>query len=477
LPNNVRSIALECDTDLVTTNWTIYDILACHDWKVTPNSIVPGWSSFATEAYGDNWYDPTVAVGPVDIWGWISDTKLTFLPKAQNATSPTQTANCCWPFDAFSGTVYVYHHLAPNLWQNSNNNTVEGVTEAGTAALPVVCSGGWNRTDMSTQTGVTFLHNLNGIGNHFGTGRAYVKYKRFYVSGYQFAATVGEEMVFEECGSVGNTIPRFGPAIGSDRPCMMKKLYLGGAVNGILAISGLAEDIKVTTNLAVYISQGGYINRIGFFGQSMPTFNAGNGRNKYSIGKLYSRDAAIAVTRANGSSVSCEYFYPTNVTLVDAAGNSSGFFGICRYNGTYNDCRGYGQWMSWIRDTAIVHSPATASMKIGVNNSGAREDFPLTIPLLDHEFSTDPTGQTVTISVWVYRSSTNIGLKLVVCPGMIVNTRQSATAAGSAGSWEHLTITFTANLYAAVGLFAELWATDSVSFAYISFEDISITKA
>jgi hypothetical protein len=239
----------------------------------------------------------------------------------------------------------------------------------------------------------------------------------------------------------------------------------------------MAEDFKFLTSISLGFSQNAYVNRIGVLGQSTLTLQTGNGRSKYQIGKLYIKDVVNAITRGSGCSVSCEYFYPDNITLADSAGNASGYFGICRYNGTYNDCRGYGQWSYWTRDTSVVHSPATASMKIGVNNSGAREDFPITIPLLDHEFSTSPVGQTVTVTCWVYRSSTNIGFKLVVAPGMIVNTRQSVTAVGSAATWEQLTITFTADLFSMVSLFAEIWATDAVSFVYVSFEDMTITKA
>jgi hypothetical protein len=478
LPNNVRSWAIECNTDLITTTWTIYDVLACHDWKVTPNSISP-WCAFATQAYGDGWYDPTVDAGVHEVWGWLSNTKLTLAPKALNATMPTQSGLHAWPWAAFSGTIYVYHHLAGNLWQNSNNNTVEGVTEAGTVALPVTCSGGWNRTDMSTQTGITYLRNLNGIGIHFGTARAYVTYSKFGVSGYQFGNNVFEDMGLSECVTSGATLARMGPASGSERPCNMSKLFCGGggSTGAVINVSGLTGDIKCFGLATLAVAQNAYVSRMGMVGQSGLTLVSGNGRNKYSIGKLYCSDVLTAISRSVGCSISCEYFYPTNVVLTDAAANTSGYFGICRYNGTYNDCRAYGQWWYSTRDTAIVDTGATASWKIGVNNTGAREDFPISIPLLDHEFSTDPTGQTVTITCRVYRSSTNISIKLIVCAGMIVDTQQSATAVGSAGVWETLTITFTANNFSMIGLWLQLWATDSTSFAYVNTETISITKA
>jgi hypothetical protein len=475
LPNNVRAIALEIDTDPVTTAWSILDILACHDWKVTPNSVSP-WAAFATQAYGDAWYDPTVDTGPVELWGWLSDTKMTLAPKVQNAATPLATTGHAWPFATFSGTVYVYHHLAGNLWQNSNNNTVDGLTEAGTAALPVTCSGGWNRTDMSTQSGITFLRNLNGIGLHFGTNRAYVKISRFGVSGYQFSGNSGEEMSFSECVTVGATLGRFGPSSLIERPCNLNKLYISGGTS-IINISGLACDIKAIAPTTINFSQNGYICRLGMGANNGLSLGGGNGRNKYSIGQLYVRDIVTAISRNAGCNVSCEYFYPTNITNADSAANSSGYFGICRYNGVYNDCRAYGQWWSSTRDTAIVDSGATASFKIGVNNSGAREDFPISIPLLDHEFSTDPTGQTVTIACRIYRSSTNLGIKLIVCAGMIVDTQQSATAVGSAGTWETLTISFTANNFSMIGLWLQLWSTDATSFVYINTETISITKA
>jgi hypothetical protein len=116
-------------------------------------------------------------------------------------------------------------------------------------------------------------------------------------------------------------------------------------------------------------------------------------------------------------------------------------------------------------------------MKINMLNSGASTDFPICIPLFDHEWSTDPTGQTVTVTLPVRRTSTNITVRLRVDGGLIVATPQYATISVGANTWETLSISFTAASRSMVSLWLEVWATDAVSSVYIDTEAISITKA
>lgn len=68
------------------------------------------------------------------------------------------------------------------------------VTDSGSAGSVITFSGGWNATDMSTQTGDTYLSGVNGFGACvYATAKSYVTFEKLnpvnFASGYTLAST------------------------------------------------------------------------------------------------------------------------------------------------------------------------------------------------------------------------------------------------------------------------------------------------
>ena len=83
----------------------------------------------------------------------------------------------------------------------------------------------------------------------------------------------------------------------------------------------------------------------------------------------------------------------------------------------------------------------------------------------------------VTITLKVYRSSTNIfaGIKTPASKPLGLNTASTSYCSGSSGAWETVTHTFTPTAAGALTVNAVYYATDTSSQVYI--DDISITQA
>lgn len=61
------------------------------------------------------------------------------------------------------------------------------IQDSGSAGSPITFSGGWNRTDMSTQTGDTYINGVNNRGQGFLlTGRTYINIDKINVTRFQY---------------------------------------------------------------------------------------------------------------------------------------------------------------------------------------------------------------------------------------------------------------------------------------------------
>lgn len=108
---------------------------------------------------------------------------------------PNRTLDTSGTFPAYSGTtetVPLYFRLPLSTGGTSSTyvNQYQGLT--GTIGNPVTISGGWNDTDMSTQTGDTYLDGLNGNGVGLAwstTALGYLTFSNFgivrYSQGFQ----------------------------------------------------------------------------------------------------------------------------------------------------------------------------------------------------------------------------------------------------------------------------------------------------
>jgi hypothetical protein len=109
-------------------------------------TVADGALTWTCEGFEDTWY-------PIQS---ISGTTV----KIDNANSSLATAGRGYSGATETVATYKREPIMPAMM--ASTGVMLAVKEAGTRAAPIVYSGGWNRTDMSTQTGQTWTSGRNG---------------------------------------------------------------------------------------------------------------------------------------------------------------------------------------------------------------------------------------------------------------------------------------------------------------------------
>ena len=137
----------------------------------------------------------------------------------------------------------------------------------GTDALPILYSGGWNRTDMSTQTGETWYSNLNCQQNGWVNARNYVNAEHFGIVRANYAVYL------------------------QNYSCALNYIHTNASVNGLYVV-GAQGAVTITgcqsSNCYTNLEQNLYFNSMRI---SYSAFNSAENRGINQIGSYRARVA------------------------------------------------------------------------------------------------------------------------------------------------------------------------------------------
>lgn len=159
LGSSIASIALYADTDPGTVIVLIDSIIACKDSTSADSlSLV---SLIGKNTAGETWYPIAVIAG-----------KVVALDCGAAWSSGPNTHRGYW---GTTETVTTYKREPIQLAMVASGDIGLTMNDSGSAGSPITYSGGWNRTDMSTQNGFTWVdcRNCLPLGVTWGFGRAY----------------------------------------------------------------------------------------------------------------------------------------------------------------------------------------------------------------------------------------------------------------------------------------------------------------
>lgn len=356
-------------------------------------------------------------------------------------------------------------------------------------------SGGWNRTDMSTQTGETWVQRYNGQSGSIGLTLAgsYVKVEK--IAGARLASLInqssgaqqGLEIYVPGCSSVTSVFNcpapttitngsyfelNYGTSSGitfttsSSDAINFKELKVDSFITGSLVaadkttigrIACAAQAISCgTINSTIEITDGIYgCSRAIYPTSTYPTKILRLGTVENTSQSIVGGTTSIVgdVTICNGSIVNVPYIsgsigrvFLKNVTTSGVTALTqfpTGYQGartpvsLSTDNGTYTY---YGKWE---KESTIVHTEGSSAWEISPTNTQITQANPLIMPLGQVAVV---GGSTVTISVWARRTNTALTLKLVVPGGQVAGMSSSAiedSMTASADTWEELSVSFT----------------------------------
>ncbi len=377
--------------------------------------------------------------------------------------------------------------------------SVSTINNTGTSANPITFSGGWNRTDMSTQTGRTWLDGLNGYGRGLTadlTARSFITVDRLDFCRYNTAIsnTIGAftNCTFTSMYATANSsgVDLTGIHYQNITFTSVWANNNGGTGFGLAGLGNVVTNAKLISNNA---GSGFYFNSSKFttVGSLIAGNNAttttdsdirfGNSLNcvvgSATLTNGLVSSAAIQATNSyncyiNGGSSSGHNagvslgnsFTPANINLnnfvineaaeVITSGAPSGFVYSNRHDNTDNN--------SWIfqpsagtvnQQTSVVDSPATTAWQMRPTSTDASSTAPITLKLGTVVCA---AGSLVTVTARMRRDDTGLTMRLVCPGGQISGVSSDVTSdmTAAANTWETVTITFTPTKPGGVDIYA-----------------------
>lgn len=365
----------------------------------------------------------------------------------------------------------------------AGNDTVMRVQESGTSsAAGFTFSGGWNRTDMSTQTGVSWYDGQNGLGVLFSassTGISYITTDA--INGVRYGTvwnlTLSTFAVGNVIGTIYCTASNFGVSTSgagivatniyanNNNSCIsiagtstITKLFINNGGNGGSSLSGNGTicDTFVTYNGA---SSGIAINTA--VGLTIRSFSSG-----YCTGYSLAASTGYNIVIGSGSSVgsssgtfnvSSGQLFVSNFSTGEATeavvGAYPGAIYISRNDNTNNNSWVYQAYGTVNQQAAVIDSPAASAWKMSPTSANATATTPVKLKLGTIVCG---AGTLVTVTARMQRSNTGLTLRLIAPGGQIigVSTDTYTDMTAAANTWETVTITFTPTNAGGVDIYA-----------------------
>jgi hypothetical protein len=381
------------------------------------------------------------------------------------------------------------------------------VADFGTIDDPIIFSGGWNRTDMSTQTGASYYH-----GRHYFSGaitctRANISFEK--IGGLYFLVAV----VHHTSATTGNFTCDLEHAIGCREGMLtlhnetfigfaklkFKSIY--GAYMGLLNFTS-ATTVPMTAGKVfiyggrIHGSVGGtafpaltlspnmyaYIDRVDNNDTSLQFAPTPGTRGEVTIhGATFDIKGVLAATNVVGTLPNCRVnligcsILGDNTLQTETSTTSS--IRLVRHNGNPLNHQLIHHDFAVFSDTAIRHTASGLAWRLEVYDRGAdrrpNSNSPARFPLAKVACV---GGSAVEVKCWVRRSDASLSAGLQVMPSDIVGTPSTldpirVLTSASAGDWSELTLTFTPSETGAVEVEGIAWG--AVESAH--FDDITVT--
>lgn len=466
LSSSIQSVALTALLDPGTSNPVLIDnIIACNDLHF--NSLI-GTSSSATNMI---WY-PIRSINGTTV----------IIEQEQNNIQGTNTSRG-WSEATITATAYVRDTIRLTSQQTIN--------EAGTPGNLITYSGGWDRTNMSTQDGVTFVASDRNIMSSqtihtFSLSRIGIEKMAVLWGAAPFTAA-GNFSRYTNLGAYGcasnfstavdNYIENYTAVSNSSGGITVTSGKLQGAAvygnngNGVVTAGhSIVNDITCLNNVTV-----GFQNTVSCIAQDVISRdNSVSGVQ--NAGHLELNGLTTSGNTTQGISNS-GLIRLNNASIAEATPFASSTIMNSVRASRYSTFRGYQYLNSAavITDVATpVHGTATRSYA-HAPTVNTHTTLPVVQPL--QPFAVNGSAL-VTFKIWLQRTSTNVEgrvrLKGWVTPG--VDADVTATITAAANTWEELTVTCTPSAAGVVQIELESYSVNG-STGTVYFGDATVTQA
>jgi hypothetical protein len=443
----IASAALYASADFGAATILIDNVLACNKATLHLGSVIG--KNTAGECF----------------WGIesINDTSI-ILARSAADTTPAQGRG----YKGTTETVTTYsRECLRQPVASTNTQTIHQMNDSGAMADPpsyIIVSGGWNDTDMSTQTGETWIDGQNGFGRCFSNGgnQSFIYWEklgcvRFYQAFFHQGSTTSQFGKLVECRAVMSANDAF--LIGGPQVDLIDCYSVGTGSAAGYSLSGPSGNNTFTRCKAFQSGAPGfYLAAPHCTLIDCESYNNGN----YGYQILYGPSRGINCSCGNNGTAGIQADGGADWVFIDLLNENATEVGFV-YNNTkamirsqnHDRTAGYHRgWMygfNWESDTSLTQPGSGTSIKISVTSTDRNSINPAKVLL---GVIGVKANETTTISAYLRRSAAGIEGKLVVPGGQIAGVPNNVEAAAvGSGAWEQVSLNITPTENGAV----EVW--------------------
>lgn len=516
LSNSIQSIALYIDVDNGAQTFQLDNVIACKD-SASADSLT--LTSFIGKNKAGETFWPIQSIsGTRVVVDQLSDNS--GISSTRGYIGTTETV-----------TTYKRETIKTVLAANSAN--VQVVQQSGISGSPITISGGWNQTDMSTQTLDTWFDGTTCQGRGFEyNGKSFVNLDLLNFVRYDVGISsqtggadngLGTSVHTHSNGSGGILVS----AAAAARYTITDAYAIGNgnASGGILLSGGGMHIVSGTLRAYSNVGQGAVC------AQSC-IVNAVDVQNNNSNGFVATSGCVVSSATAKGNSNTGLFANGYKCTIKNftsqnnqygISGQSSGGDGGHFWNGSTSGNSSAGLnpngGVVFLRDvtlgdttpiqaisaltlanarvysendggvagnhvitayggkivttTAVRHTASGIAWNFQPTSTDRTANFPLDLSVAKIAVA---SGTLVTVSMWVQRDNTGLTMRLRVPGGQLSGVPSDVTAvsAGVINTWEQLTVTFTPTEAGVIEVFADAYGGTTFN-GYI--DDLSVSQA
>ncbi len=402
----------------------------------------------------------------------------------------------------------------------SAGTSVQTTQDTGAAGNLISYLGGWNRTDMSTQTGDTWFDGQNGLGQSISVNNPFNLMDKVNTTRYSYGIQpIGSDITIGSALSCNCTTSPF--AVSGVRLIanILSAVCCGGPITpgpGAVVQTILRAD-STTSGNGVTLGAGSWTGVI-----KQANNNTSNGvANGISgtIGSLVANVNNLASGYVPANYSKCGSVTANNNLTSGIAGNAVAdwlvFSGSTSGNGSgivmttgkgtllnftvneatevsaptaYNDSRVYSEnhdnTAGYAKEfcdgglietqTGIVHGSAPRAWKFSPTSTNRSQYYPLNSPIARVACAANAL---VTVSAWVQRDNTGLTAQLICKGGQIAGVASDVATqmTASGNTWEQISITFTPTVIGVVEIEIQFWGGSTYNGYYSP--DLTITQA
>jgi hypothetical protein len=496
LGSSIQSVALRVTSDIGQQILLISNIIACKA-SSSANSLSLT-SLIGKNTTNESWYPVQSIVGTrVIIDGRLSN----------NPVVSTQ-GNFSKGYYGTTETITTYkRETIKTAVQSAASNGVHIINDSASHFTPCLSiEGGYDRTNMSTQSGISFFDGQNGLGYGISSGSraswsfkklGFVRYDRVAVTNTSFTcfkdfyiisctnnfdlSTATQYCKFENVFSNGNNIgmaTSFGFNINKFTNCYFQSNNLRGM--------DLATYNNTTFNNC-YINNNGSIGCYDTGGGTNTTFNnCSFNNNQGEAIRTQGCSSNIVLNNCTTSNISVYnslFSFGGSIYLNNCLINESSEFGFygggngriycTTHDNTANNWFVYCEFGLVRPQTSVRYSNTGYAWSLAPTSDYRRDNYPLDFPISQIAVSANSM---VTIKAWMRRTSTGLTFRLRVKGGQIAGVTNDVISymTAAADTWEQVSLSFTPTEAGVVELLAECWGGTTFT-GYV--DDLTIIQA